>query len=135
MKLVYPAYFYLEDDGGYSVIVPDLIGCQTQGNTLEEAIQMANDAALGWLLTASKENTDFPMPSNITDIKVTQKNSFTSLLFLDLESYFSKHSNESIIKKTLEIPTWLNEKAEKQQIDFSKTLNEALLYKITYKKA
>mgnify|MGYP003299439224 CR=1 FL=1 len=38
MKLVYPACFYKEEDGGYSVEIPDLLGCYTQGNTLEEAL-------------------------------------------------------------------------------------------------
>lgn len=32
------------DDGGYSVTVPALPGCITQGETLEEAIAMAKDA-------------------------------------------------------------------------------------------
>lgn len=27
MKLVYPAKFYYEEDGGYSIEVPDLVGC------------------------------------------------------------------------------------------------------------
>lgn len=29
MKLVYPACFYQEKEGGYSVVVPDLLGCNT----------------------------------------------------------------------------------------------------------
>ena len=30
MKLVYPACFYEEEDGGFSVQIPDLLGCCTQ---------------------------------------------------------------------------------------------------------
>ena len=33
-----------EDEGGYTVTVPALPGCVTQGETLEEAIAMAKDA-------------------------------------------------------------------------------------------
>ena len=33
-----------EDDGGYTVTVPALPGCVTQGETLDEAIAMARDA-------------------------------------------------------------------------------------------
>ena len=32
------------EEGGYAVTVPDLPGCVTQGETLEEAIAMAKDA-------------------------------------------------------------------------------------------
>jgi predicted RNase H-like HicB family nuclease len=33
-----------EEEGGYTVTVPALPGCVTQGDTLEEAIAMARDA-------------------------------------------------------------------------------------------
>ncbi|MDP5018577.1 MAG: type II toxin-antitoxin system HicB family antitoxin, partial [Dolichospermum sp.] len=33
---------YPEDDGGYTVIIPDLPGCMSQGETLEEAIENIN---------------------------------------------------------------------------------------------
>ncbi len=32
------------DDGGYVVTVPDLPGCITQGDTIDEAIAMAKEA-------------------------------------------------------------------------------------------
>jgi len=34
------------DEGGYTVTVPALPGCVTQGETIEEAIAMAKDAIL-----------------------------------------------------------------------------------------
>ncbi len=82
MKLVYPACFYEEEDEGFSVEIPDLLGCCTQGENLEEAIQMAQDAALGRLLTA------------------------------------------------VSIPVWLNERAERLKINFSQTLQDALLSQV-----
>ena len=50
MKLTYPACFYPceEKEGGYTVEVPDLPGCVSEGNTLAEAILMGTDAASGW---------------------------------------------------------------------------------------
>ena len=113
MKLVYPAYFHKELEGGYSVDIPDLLGCCTQGNTLQEAIQMAQDAALGWLLTTIEAGEDLPEPSDITKIKVTHKYDFVSLLLLDLSTYSQKYGSRKSIKKTLTIPLWLNERAEK----------------------
>ena len=46
MKLIYTACFYLNEDGkGYTVTVPDLPGCTTFGNNLNEALEMVVDAA------------------------------------------------------------------------------------------
>jgi antitoxin HicB len=33
-----------EDEGGFSVSVPELSGCFTQGESIEEAIEMAKEA-------------------------------------------------------------------------------------------
>lgn len=129
MKLVYPAIFSKEDIG-YSVVVPDLMGCCTQGDTLEEAIQMAEDAALGWLLTSLEENEEIPEATEINNIKLEDKHDFASLLLLDVSSYSEKYSSRKSVKKTLTIPFWLNERAERLKINFSKTLQDALISKI-----
>lgn len=131
MKLVYPACFYPEEQG-YSVIVPDLVGCCTQGDTLEEAIQMAQDAALGWLLTATQNNEELPKASEVKNLSLENERGFVSLLLLDLGTYTQKYGNQKAIKKTLTIPVWLNERAEKLKINFSQTLQEALLRKIMH---
>lgn len=132
MKLVYPAIFKQEDIG-YSVVVPDLLGCCTQGDTLEEAIEMAEDAALGWLLTALEENEDIPKASKIKDIDLESEDEFVSLLLLDLSAYSEKYSSRKSVKKTLTIPFWLNERAEKLKVNFSKTLQDALILKVIKK--
>ena len=43
-KRIYPAVFHAEDVGGYSVTFPGLPGCITEGDTLTEAVEMAEDA-------------------------------------------------------------------------------------------
>jgi antitoxin HicB len=40
----YTIILHPDRDGGYTVTVPTLPGCVTQGETLEEAIEMAKDA-------------------------------------------------------------------------------------------
>lgn len=129
MKLVYPACFY-EEENGYSVEIPDLLGCCTQGNTLEQAMEMGQDAALGWILTSIEDEEEIPLPSNIKDIKLERSNGFVTLLLLDIDQYTEKYGTKKSIKKTLTIPEWLNRRAEKIGINFSKTLQEALLNKI-----
>ena len=112
MKMVYPAIFYPEKEGGYSVVVPDLLGCNAQGETLQEAIQMAQDAALGWLLVAVEEKIEFPKMSELETIKIEEGKGFVSLLLLDLETYLKKYGRK---EEVVTIPTWLNEKAEKSK--------------------
>ena len=132
MKLIYPAIFKQEDIG-YSVVIPDLLGCCTQGDTLEEAIEMAEDDALGWLLTALEENENIPEASEIRDIDLESEDEFVSLLLLDLSAYSEKYSSRKSVKKTLTIPFWLNERAEKLKVNFSKTLQDALILKVIKK--
>lgn len=49
-----------EEEGGYTVTVPALPGCVTQGETREEAIAMAEDAIRGYLEALSKDGQPIP---------------------------------------------------------------------------
>ena len=49
MQYVYPAVFYAANEGGYYVEFPDVQGAVTQGETLFEAMEMAEDALNGML--------------------------------------------------------------------------------------
>jgi predicted RNase H-like HicB family nuclease len=70
MTLAYPAIFYPWDDGsGYTVEVPDLPGCVTEGDTLAEAMEMVADAASLWVHTELKEGRPAPAESSPEAIK------------------------------------------------------------------
>ncbi|MBI4080951.1 MAG: type II toxin-antitoxin system HicB family antitoxin [Candidatus Levybacteria bacterium] len=56
--LHYDAVFEKESDGGYSVWVPDLPGCASQGDTLEEAIGNIKEAAELYLEDADEEKIE-----------------------------------------------------------------------------
>ena len=85
MKLTYPAIFYPSEDGGYTVSVPDLPGCTSEGATLAEAVEMATDAASGWVLDELEDGRAIPAASNMQDISPDQPG-FTSLLVLDMDT-------------------------------------------------
>ena len=55
MKYVYPAIFHPEKEGGFSIFFPDIEGCYTQGDTMVEAVEMAEDA-LNLMLWDKEEN-------------------------------------------------------------------------------
>ena len=50
------------DEGGYAVSFPDLPGCITTGNTLEQAIANASDAKRAWIEAAVEEGLTVPEP-------------------------------------------------------------------------
>jgi predicted RNase H-like HicB family nuclease len=126
MKLTYPAIFYSWDDGpGYTVEVPDLPGCVSEGATLAEAIFMGTDAASGWVLTELEDGKPVPKESAVTDIH-PEDGGFVSLLVLDMDSYTEKYGNKAV-RKNLTIPAWLNTFAESKHINFSKVLQDSLM--------
>ena len=119
MKYIYPAKF-IKEDIGYTVDFIDF-SCSTQGDSLEEAFEMAKDA-MGLYL---EDLTDIPKPTlNFQNIKLN-KDEFISLVELDLDEYRKNHNNQ-FIKKTLSIPGWLNVKAERANLNFSQILQKAL---------
>lgn len=125
MKLVYPAVFYPCEEGGYTVEVPDLPGCVTDGDSLAEAIRMGEDAASGWVLTELEEGKEAPAASRIGDVHPEEEDGFVSLLSLDMDAYAEKYGKKAV-RKNLTIPAWLNTFAEKQQVNFSQVLTDAL---------
>ena len=121
---VFPAIFTY-DGKYYNVDFIDLKGCSTFGSSIQEAFTMAQDA-MGLYLD---ELVNFPKPTlNISNISL-QKNQFISFVSINMEEYRKKFNNKAI-KKTLTIPAWLNFLAEKNDINFSKVLQDALKEKL-----
>ncbi len=127
MKLTYPACFYPCEDrkGGYTVEVPDLPGCVSEGGSLAEAILMGTDAASGWVLDELEDGKPAPKASPVESI-VPDEGGFVSVLVLDMDVYAEKYG-EKAVRKNLTIPAWLNTFAEKNNINFSKVLQESLV--------
>lgn len=127
-KLFYPAVFQVEEEGGYSVFFPDIEGCNTQGETVEEAYDMAFNA-LGLTISYLKDNKlNIPEPSKPQDI-LLDINQYVVVIQFDMLEYLKKNESRAV-KKTLSIPSWLNEAAIEHNINFSQVLQEALQNKI-----
>jgi len=47
---------YDSEYNGYVVDVPELVGCMSQGKTIDEALQNVKDAIKGWLFVEEKHN-------------------------------------------------------------------------------
>ena len=121
-KYYYPAIF-TEEDLGYSVRFPDLDGCFSEGDTLEDAYEMAFDA-IGIYLQQQDGKFIFPVSKDPKHID-TNKNEFVAIIEFDEDEYLKKHDSKAV-KKTLTIPSWLNHKAEKANAPFSQILQQGL---------
>ena len=124
MKYIYPAFF-TKDGDFYIVKFPDIEGCYTQGETLSEAVEMAEDALCLMLYDYEEEGKKIPEPSDIKKIKVSSNDDFVSLVSCDTLEYRKFYDNKAV-KKTLTIPSWLNTMSEKEGINFSAVLQNAL---------
>lgn len=123
MLFVYPAVFHKEDNS-YWVEFPDLEGCTSYGATLNETMAGAQESLAGYLLTLLEQGTHVAPPSEIDSIH--PDDGFTTLVSCDINQY----KDAKAVKKTLTIPAWLNDRAMAMGINFSQTLQDALLSKI-----
>jgi antitoxin HicB len=62
LNLNYPITLYPESEGGYTVMIADLPGCMSQGDTLDEAVANIQEAKVAWLETAWECNDEIPLP-------------------------------------------------------------------------
>ncbi len=89
MRLIYPALFHNED-GAYWVEFPDLIGCQSFGDTVEETIIYAKEALRIHCITLLEHKESLNSPSDFTSIK-TDENSFVLLIDINLPNKWCKN--------------------------------------------
>ncbi len=132
MKYYYPAIFHRSEskESGFWIEFPDLDGAFTQGDDIDEAYKMAKDC-LGLTLSYYQDEGKKP-PKPSTPDKISLKDDdIIVMVSVDLLWYEKKLKSKSI-KKTLSIPEWLNDEAVKNKINFSQTLQEALIEKLNH---
>lgn len=89
---------------------------------------MANDVLCLTLYDLEQESAEIPAASAVNSISHGE-NEFVSLVGCDTIAYRRFFDNKAV-KKTLSIPSWLNDMAERAGINFSGTLQEALKTKL-----
>jgi antitoxin HicB len=123
-KHVYPAVIS-DDDGKLFVEFPDIENCFSEGGTLEEAFELAEDALSMILADLEDQGKPIPMPSNIDEVK-RNEGEIVTLVLADTIAWRKRLSTKAV-KKTLTIPAWLNTLAEKNKVNFSQLLQEAII--------
>ncbi|MDT3693613.1 MAG: type II toxin-antitoxin system HicB family antitoxin [Mucispirillum sp.] len=137
----YPAIFYKEDDGKYSVIFPDLNGTATYGIDLNDSIRMAIDCLAGVLHGMNIDGEQIPEPTELNNITediiidmlddphYDKSRVFINIISVNVAEYAEKHFNKSV-KKMVTIPQWMADMAESKKLKLSKILQDALKEKL-----
>ncbi len=117
---------------GYSLYFPDLLGCITCGETIEETLKNAEEVLGLHLWGMEKDNEEIPEPTKPPFLdEEMEENSF----IMPITVYMPLVKNEiesRAVKKTLTIPYWLNVEAEKAGVNFSQVLQVALKEKLNF---
>lgn len=86
-KYVFPAVFrWDEEDKVYYVNFPDIEGCFTDGETLDAAVENADDVLNLMLWNMEHQKQDIPEPTPFTQVTVPEKG-FVNLIVADTTAY------------------------------------------------
>lgn len=118
----YPAIFNIDDD--ISIFFPDLHGCLSCADDMQEAFKNAKEALQLHLFGMEEDGEEIPQPSSPLDIK-PEKNQVLVMIEAWMPPFREKMMNKSI-KKTVTILRWINLLAEKENVDYSHLLQMAL---------
>lgn len=95
MKHYYPAVFWEKGSNlkGYNIQVPDLGGCFSMGDDMDECLWMAHEA-IGCMLEDVDEK-DYPAPSDIGDVDLSDfpEGAFVKVVCFDKEKYDADNAN------------------------------------------
>lgn len=119
----FPAVLYFDEDG-ISIEFPDLPGCLSCAETQEEAFDMARDALGLHLYGLEQDGAEIPAPTPITQI-CPEPGGVVCLIDVFMPAIRDKVRN-SVVKKTVTIPAWLNAEAEAAGVSFSRILQDGL---------
>ena len=123
-KYVYPAVFEPNELGGYCVSFPDVQGAYTDGESLAEAIEMAQDVLCLMLYNHEQHGNKVNPPTPVEQLKAPKGGAIT-LIACDT-NYYKRYFSEKSVKKTVTIPARLNFEAERAGVNFSQVLRTGL---------
>ena len=126
MKYTYTAVFTPTEDGQELYCrVPDLPGCVTTGDDLDNAIEMITDAASGWLVVAEDEGNDIPAPTPQHKLDIPE-NATCSIIRIDTFAYRAATDTKAV-RKNVSLPAWMATLAEKRGVNCSQVLQDGLM--------
>ena len=93
----YPILIELGSEGtAYGVVVPDLPGCFSAGDTLDEAVEAAKEAASAWIDAAMDDGSIIPIASKLDDIRMKHEYDGWMVGIIDLDDALSDDTIERV---------------------------------------
>ena len=130
MKYTYTAVFTPTEDGlEVYARVPDLPGCITTGDNIEDAIEQITDAASGYLVVAEDKNLEIATPTPQAAIPHDPGDTL-SLICVDTIAYRAQTDTRSV-RKNVSLPAWMANLADRRGINCSQLLQESLLTRLS----
>ena len=84
------------DDTAFGVVVPDLPGCFSAGDTLDEAIDAAREAAAAWIDAALDSGTPIPPASSLDVVRQRPDCAGWTVGVIDLDAALSDDTIERV---------------------------------------
>ena len=129
-KYVFPAVFDYSETPGISISFPDFPGCLSEADDNEQAISMARDALSGRLYILDRDGEDIPEPSDPVKLIRTLDPMQTITLNDVNMQVFSEMVKSRSVNKMCTIPEWLLDEGKEAGINFSQTLQDAVMQKL-----
>jgi predicted RNase H-like HicB family nuclease len=123
-RYIYPAVFDPCEEGGYTITFPDLPGCITEGDTVEEALSMAKEAMTLHLYGMEDDGDTIPDPTPPEKVQIPE-DGFISLVETWMPPFRNKMDLKAV-NKMVTLPKWLKDMAERENVNFSHILQSAL---------
>ena len=84
------------ETSAFGVVVPDLPGCFSAGDTLDEAVEAAKEAAAAWIDAALDRGMPIPPPSTLEAIRNLRGYRGWTVGIIDLEDTFFDDTIERV---------------------------------------
>lgn len=125
MKYMYYAVFTQEKDY-IDITFPDLGGCISFGDNLEEALYMSKDALEGHLLILENLKMSIPKPSTYQELQSKLNNNQQLQLIIVDTDFIRRREENKAVNKMVTLPKWLVDLGKEKKVNFSQVLQQAL---------
>ena len=129
-KYIFPAIFDYSDADGVSISFPDFPGCFSEADSTEQAIINARQALCGRIYILDREGSQIPKPSSPVKL-INSLNPLQTVTLIDVNMQIYIETLKSrTVNKMCTLPAWLADLGKEAKINFSQTLQDALIQKL-----
>lgn len=128
----YPVFIARNGDG-FGVEFPDLQGCVTCAETVEDALSRAKEALEGFICFSEADGDVLPPPTPLEKLRVPE-GAAAVLVNVRMDLVRSQQENASVAK-SVTLPAWLNRAAMEAKLSFSRLLQDAPMRELDIKRA